>query len=85
MRCSKQPTTPQLLCRFITLRHDPAALQSMNRAIPSVLAKDGGSVVGYVIMMPTEWVPQFPLLVPMLDMLNGITRAGVALQDNDRW
>ena len=67
------------------MRHDPAALQRMNRAFPSVVAKDGDRVIGYVIMMPTEWVPHFPILVPMLETLNGVTRQGIAMRDNDRW
>ena len=57
----------------------------MNEAFPSVVAKDGGRVIGYVIMMPREWVQYFPVLLPMLDTLDGITRNGVALRDNDRW
>ena len=67
------------------MRHDPVALQRMNEAFPSVVAKDGTRVVGYVVMMPREYVRFFPRLQPMLDTLNGITRQGVALRHNARW
>ena len=84
-KCCMLTNTPLSLCSFITVRHDPAALQRMNKAFPSVVAKDGARVIGYVIMMPREYVRYFPVLQPMLDMLDGITRRGVALRDNARW
>ena len=57
----------------------------MNQAFSSVVAKDGERVIGYVIMMPKQWVPHFPVLMPMLDKLDGVTRGGVTLRDNNRW
>jgi hypothetical protein len=67
------------------VRHDPAALKRMNEVCPSVIAKDGGRVAGYVIMMPREWVVHFPVLLPMLHKLDTMSRHGVALRDNKRW
>ena len=67
------------------MRHEPAALKRMNKVCPSVIAKDGARVAGYVIMMPRDWVVHFPVLLPMLHKLNAMTRDCVALRDNLRW
>ena len=67
------------------MRHEPAALKRMNKVCPSVIAKDGGRVAGYVIMMPRDWVVHFPVLLPMLHKLYAMSRHGVSLLENKRW
>lgn len=37
----------QLEQGFVTVEHDPDVLMRMNQAAPSVIAKDGDTVVGY--------------------------------------
>lgn len=70
---------------FLTVRHDPAVLQRMNAATPAVIAKDGGRVVGYALVMPREFAPEVPILLPMFDMLDGLSWRGIPLRDNPRW
>ncbi len=70
---------------FLTVRHDPAVLQRMNAATPAVIAKDGGRVVGYALVMPREFAPEVPILLPMFDMLDGLSWKGIPLRDNPRW
>jgi hypothetical protein len=70
---------------FVTVRHDPAALQRMNDAAPAVIAKDGDQVVGYALVMPREFAPEVPILQPLFELLNGLSWNGTLLRDNPRW
>lgn len=70
---------------FVTVRHDPAVLQRMNRAAPAVIAKDGGRLAGYALVMPREFAADVPVLLPMFAMLNGLSWKGTPLRDNPRW
>lgn len=70
---------------FVTVRHDPAVLQRMNEAAPAVIAKDGDGVVGYALVMPREFAPDVPILLPMFEMLDGLSWKNKSLRDNPRW
>ena len=70
---------------FLTVRHDPAVLQRMNATTPAVIAKDGGRVVGYALVMPRAFAADVPILLPMFDMLDGLSWKGIPLRDNPRW
>jgi hypothetical protein len=70
---------------FVTVRHDPAVLRRMNRAAPGVVAKAGGRVVGYALVMPRDFAADVPILRPMFDVLDTLTWRGLALCDHARW
>jgi ribosomal protein S18 acetylase RimI-like enzyme len=70
---------------FVTVRHDPAVLQRMNEAAPAVIAKDGNRVVAYALVMPREFAPEVPILMPMFEMLEGLSWKNKPLKDNPRW
>lgn len=70
---------------FLTVRHDPLVLQHMNEVAPAVIAKDADALAGYALVMPREFAPKVPVLAPMFDMLESLTRKGIVLRDNPRW
>ena len=70
---------------FVTVQHVPAVLQRMNDAAPAVIAKDGDSVVGYALVMPREFAPEVPILLPMFEMLDNLSWKNKPLRDNPRW
>lgn len=70
---------------FLTVRHEPDLLQRMNEAAPAIIAKDGKQVAGYALVMPREFGPEVPILVPMFEMLEGLSWKGQFLRDNPRW
>ncbi|MFN0034769.1 MAG: N-acetyltransferase family protein [Saprospiraceae bacterium] len=70
---------------FVTVKHNPEVLQSMNEAAPSIIAKDGERVVGYALVMPRAFAAKVPILQPMFDLLDTLSWRGKALRDNPRW
>src|SRR5690349_5699578 len=70
---------------FVTVRHDPDVLQRMNRAAPSIIAKDGDRVVAYSLVMPPAFAPEVPILQPLFAMLDGLAWNGALLRDQSRW
>lgn len=78
--------TPETIASqgFVTVKHDPEVLRRMNRAYPSVIAKAGGELAGYCLVMPREFAPQVPILAPMFAMLETLSWQGKSLQDC-RW
>jgi hypothetical protein len=70
---------------FTSVRHDPAVLHAMNRAHPSAIAKSGGALAGYCLMMPREFRDRVPILQPMFELLDGLHWRGEALAGNPRW
>ncbi len=70
---------------FVTVRHDPAVLTRMNQVAPSVIAKDGDRVAGYALVMPRSFAADVPVLLPMFEMLDGLSWQNRLLRDNPRW
>lgn len=57
---------------FVTVEHDPAVLTRMNRAAPSIITKDGNTVVGYCLTMLPEFgtdIPELATLFAAIDTL----------------
>lgn len=69
---------------FLTVQHEPDVLQRMNRAYPSVIAKAGGQLAGYCLVMPPSFASEVPVLAPMFDLLRTLTWQGRPL-DDWRW
>jgi ribosomal protein S18 acetylase RimI-like enzyme len=70
---------------FVTVRHDPAVLQRMNETAPAIIAKDGGRVVGYALVMPRAFASDVPILRPLFEMLDGLSWRGQLLREHSRW
>jgi hypothetical protein len=70
---------------FVTVRHDPEVLFAMNRAYPSVIAKDGAILAGYCLVMPRAFRADIPILEPMFQMLDTLSWKGRPLPGNPRW
>ncbi|MCE7923513.1 MAG: GNAT family N-acetyltransferase [Haliscomenobacteraceae bacterium CHB4] len=70
---------------FVTVRHEPDVLQRMNEITPAIIAQDGDRLAGYALVMPREFAPDVPILVPMFRMLDGLSWNGRLLRDNPRW
>ena len=70
---------------FLTVRHDPEVLQRMNEVAPAVIAKAGDRIAGYALVMPREFAPEVPILLPMFEMLNGLSWKNKFLRDNPHW
>lgn len=70
---------------FVSVRHDPAVLRRMNDESPAIIAKAGGRVVGYALVMPRSYAAEVPILRPLFDLLDTLSWRGSALRDNPRW
>ncbi|GAB3991059.1 hypothetical protein GCM10028807_20020 [Spirosoma daeguense] len=58
---------------FVTVEHDPSVLLRMNQAAPSIIAKDGDTVVGYALTMLPEFGADVPELLPLFALINTLT------------
>lgn len=78
--------TPDVIASqgFLTVRHDPEVLLDMNKAYPSVIAKDGGRLAGYCLVMPRDFASRVPILAPMFAMLENLTWQRRPLNES-RW
>jgi hypothetical protein len=70
---------------FVTVRHEPAVLQRMNDVEPAIIAKAGGRVVGYALVMPRDFGADVPILRPLFEVLDRLSWKGVSLRHNPRW
>lgn len=71
---------------FVTVKHDPAVLQRMNDAYPSVIAKaEDGRLAGYCLAMLRDFAPYVPELVSMFETLETLHWQGRSLKDGVRW
>lgn len=70
---------------FVTVQHEPRVLQRMNDVTPAVIAKAGGRVVGYALVMPPSFAAEVPILDPMFQMLDRLSWRGQLLRGNPRW
>jgi hypothetical protein len=64
---------------FVTVRHNLELLKKMNAAAGQVIAKDGDDVIGYALVMPREFSPLIPVLMPMFDLFSTLSYKGRAL------
>ncbi|QHV97020.1 GNAT family N-acetyltransferase [Spirosoma endbachense] len=67
---------------FVTVEHDPAILSRMNLAAPSIIAKDGETVVGYALTMLPEFGADVPELLPLFGLIDTLQYDGKPLRDH---
>jgi len=58
---------------FTTVEHTFEVIQKMNNAIPQIIARDGGDVVGYALIMPRSFADLVPELVPLFEILSQLS------------
>jgi hypothetical protein len=61
---------------FVTVVHSFATLKKMNNAEPSIVAKDGEEVIGYLLAMTTLARHDIPVLVPMFQAFDEVLYDG---------
>lgn len=77
------PPEIQLAQGFVTVEHDPDTLRRMNEAAPSVIAKNGDTVVGYALTMLPSFGADIPELLPLFWRLNTTKYHGQQLSSYD--
>ena len=75
------PIEVQIDQGFVTVEHDPNVLMRMNQAAPSIIAKDGDTVVGYALTMLPEFGDDVPELLPLFELINTLTYRDKPLRD----
>jgi ribosomal protein S18 acetylase RimI-like enzyme len=66
---------------FVTVEHDFDLLKRMNQAAPQVIAKgDSGELAGYALTMLQSFRSQIPVLMPMFEMIDGLSYQGKLLR-----
>ena len=70
---------------FVTVRHDLGVLERMNQAAPGIIAKDGGRVVGYALVMLRQFAADVPVLQPLFQILDGLSWKRGLLGDLPLW
>lgn len=70
---------------FVTVHHDPAVLRRMNEEAPAIVAKAGGRVIAYALVMPRGYAAEVPILRPLFDRLEALSWKGTPLRHNPRW
>ena len=66
---------------FVTVRHDLGLLRDMNRAESHIVAKSGGRVVGYALVMLRAFEDRIPILGPMYDKLSQLSYHGRPVEE----
>ena len=54
---------------FVTVEHTLDVLRRMHALVPSIVARDGGELAGYALVMPVECRSFVPILEPMFQRL----------------
>jgi ribosomal protein S18 acetylase RimI-like enzyme len=57
---------------FVTVEHDLDVLRRMHQLEPSIVARGGGTIAGYALVMPVACRSFIPVLEPMFDRLEGL-------------
>ncbi|AYQ32176.1 GNAT family N-acetyltransferase [Runella sp. SP2] len=66
---------------FTTVEHSFESIKKMNDALPQIIAKDGDLLVGYALVMPRTFGQLIPELVPMFDIISGLSYDGKPLSE----
>ena len=66
---------------FLTAEYTMETLQQMHQLAPSIIAKDGDKVAGYVLVTTKESYGQQPLLDSLFDSIDALNFNGSLLKD----
>jgi len=59
---------------FVTVEHTLPVLRRMHELEPSIVARDGGSLAGYALVMPVSCRDIVPVLEPMFQRLENLRK-----------
>lgn len=68
---------------FVTVMHTLPVLQGLHRALPSIVARSGGALVGYALAMSCATRELVPLLEPMFERLASLSFRGRSLSEQE--
>ncbi|MFK7936250.1 MAG: N-acetyltransferase family protein, partial [Saprospiraceae bacterium] len=68
---------------FVTVHHNLEILERMNAQAPSIIAKDGGQIIGYNIAMTRDFAKDIPVLIPMFEIMDELEMGGQKMKDMD--
>jgi hypothetical protein len=66
---------------FVTVEHSFSVLKAMNDAQPSIIVKDGETVVAYCLTMLPQFRNDVPILKTLFDAIDEIDYEGLKLKD----
>ena len=66
---------------FVTVRHDLDLLREMNRVDQHIIALCDQQVIGYALVMQTEFESRLPVLGPLFDQIRSLSYAGRPVRD----
>lgn len=66
---------------FVTVEHDFELMQKLNNSEPHIIAKDGETVVGYVLSMTKNAKFDITILYPMFEIFNSTIFNGQLISD----
>jgi GNAT superfamily N-acetyltransferase len=61
---------------FVTVEHTLDLLKRMHAIAPSIVARQGGSLAGYALVMPVQCRSLIPILEPMFQRLDALGMTG---------
>jgi ribosomal protein S18 acetylase RimI-like enzyme len=67
---------------FVTVEHDPSALEQMHALAPSIIAHQDSELVAYALTMPRECRALMPVLVPMFELFDRLEYQGKPFNDH---
>ncbi len=68
---------------FVTVSHDFDLLAEMNAKSPHIIAKSGGEVIGYALVMLKSFRERIPILIPMFEQIDSIKYNGKLMREID--
>lgn len=66
---------------FVTVKHNLDLLRQMNHSAKQIIAKHNGKVVGYALVMLSDFKEMIPVLAPMFDLFDSLTYKNKALNN----
>lgn len=70
---------------FLTVQHNTDVLLRMNKASPSIIARDGNLLAGYALVMLPEFADDIPVLKPLFDLLPKLPLEAFSFSNPSRW
>lgn len=66
---------------FVAVPYDAPMLDALVAAAPQVIARAGGEVVAYALVLPPEAAPAVPFLAPMFETMGRLSWRGAPLSE----
>jgi len=67
---------------FVSIEHEFTLLKDMNADYPHIIAKSGGKVIGYALVMLRKFGDKVDVLLPMFERINVLDWNGKSMNDS---